>query len=75
MAADRELPPELHDAVLARGLAAATEQGVVGHDVTPFLLDFIQRETGGRSLDVNVDVYRGNVELGAEIATALAAER
>jgi pseudouridine-5'-phosphate glycosidase len=74
VAADRELPPELHDAVLARGLAAATEQGVVGHDVTPFLLDFIQRETGGRSLDVNVDVYRGNVELGAEIATALAAE-
>ena len=75
VAADRELPPELHDEVLARALAAAEAQGVAGHDTTPFLLDFIQRETGGRSLEVNIDVYRGNVALGAEIALALAAAR
>ena len=43
--------------------------------MTPFLLDFIQRETGGRSLEVNIEVYRGNVHLGAEIALALAAGR
>ncbi len=73
VAPDHELPPEVHDEVLARALAAAAEQGIGGHDTTPFLLDFIQRETGGRSLDVNVDVYRGNVELGARIALALAA--
>ena len=36
------------------------------------LLDHMQRETAGRSLDVNVEVYRGNVALGAEIAAALA---
>ncbi|QIG41318.1 pseudouridine-5'-phosphate glycosidase [Microbacterium sp. 4R-513] len=71
--ADRQLPAEVHDDVLARALAEATERGVTGHDTTPFLLDFMQRETGGRSLDVNVEVYRGNVALGAEIATALAA--
>ncbi|GAA1988384.1 pseudouridine-5'-phosphate glycosidase [Microbacterium pumilum] len=75
VAAERELPPELHDEVLARALAAAAEGGIEGHDTTPFLLDFIQRETGGRSLDVNVDVYCGNVALGAEIAVALAAAR
>lgn len=75
VAADQELPPELHDAVLARALAAAADQGIGGHDTTPFLLDYIQRETGGRSLDVNVEVYRGNVALGAEIALALAAGR
>ena len=69
----RQLPPDLHDDVLARALAAAAAQGVSGHDTTPFLLDFMQRETGGRSLDVNVEVYRGNVSLGAEIAAALAA--
>ena len=72
VAHDRELPPELHDEVLARALAAAAEAGVEGHDTTPFLLDYIQRETGGRSLDVNIEVYRGNVSLGAEIALALA---
>jgi pseudouridine-5'-phosphate glycosidase len=69
---DRQLDPALHDDVLVRALAAASAAGVTGHDTTPFLLDFMQRETGGRSLDVNVDVYRGNVRLGAEIAAALA---
>jgi pseudouridine-5'-phosphate glycosidase len=72
VAPDRQLDPGLHDDVLARALAAADQKGVSGHDTTPFLLDFMQRETGGRSLDVNVDVYRGNVELGARIALALA---
>lgn len=72
VAVDRQLDPALHDDVLARALAAAAEAGVTGHDTTPFLLDFMQRETGGRSLDVNVEVYRGNVELGARIALALA---
>jgi len=75
VAPDRELSPEQHDEVLARALAAAAAQGVSGHDTTPFLLDFIQRETGGRSLEVNIAVYRGNVALGAEIALALAAGR
>ncbi|MFK4805301.1 pseudouridine-5'-phosphate glycosidase [Microbacterium sp. ZW CA_36] len=72
VAAERQLDPALHDDVLARALSAANASGVSGHDTTPFLLDFLQRETGGRSLDVNVEVYRGNVGLGARIATALA---
>jgi pseudouridine-5'-phosphate glycosidase len=72
VAPDRELDPRLHDQVLARALAAADAEGITGHDTTPFLLDYMQRETDGRSLDVNVDVYRGNVRLGAEIALALA---
>lgn len=74
VAEERQLPPELHDAVLARALAEADAQGVAGHDITPFLLDYMQRETGGRSLDVNVEVYRGNVSLGAAIALAIAAD-
>ena len=72
--ADRQLDPALHDDVLTRALAAADAQGVTGHDTTPFLLDFFQRETAGRSLDVNVAVYRGNVDLGARIARALAGD-
>lgn len=72
IAPEHELPLDLHNDVLARALAAADAQGISGHDTTPFLLDFVQRETGGRSLDVNVDVYRGNVALGAQIAAAMA---
>jgi pseudouridine-5'-phosphate glycosidase len=40
--------------------------------MTPFLLDYIQKATNGRSLQVNVAVYRNNVGLGGEIARALA---
>ena len=72
--ADRQLDPALHDDVLTRALAAADAQGVTGHETTPFLLDFFQRETAGRSLEVNVAVYRGNVDLGARIARALAGD-
>jgi pseudouridylate synthase len=67
-----QLDPEFHDRVLAEALDAASDAGVSGHDTTPFLLDHVQRATGGRSLEVNLAVYRGNVALGAEIARAVA---
>ena len=72
IAVAEQLDPQLHDRVLAEALAAADAAGVTGHDTTPFLLDFVQRATGGRSLEVNLAVYRGNARLGAEIARALA---
>lgn len=68
-----QLPPGEHDAVLARATAALAERGIGGQDATPFLLDFIRTETGGASLEVNVAVYRNNVDLGARIAVAVAA--
>ncbi|UOE44428.1 pseudouridine-5'-phosphate glycosidase [Agromyces larvae] len=72
VAAEAQLDPAEHDRILAAALAAAAEAGVTGHDSTPFLLDWVQRATGGRSLAVNLEVYRGNVALGAEIARAIA---
>ncbi len=72
VAEDRQLSPELHERVLAEAFAAAQARGVTGHDTTPFLLDFMQRETAGESLAVNLEVYRSNVALGAEIARAVA---
>jgi pseudouridylate synthase len=70
---DEQLPPELHDRVVAEAWQAAREQNIVGQDTTPFLLDHIVKATGGRSLDVNTAVYRNNVSLGAEIAKAMGA--
>ncbi|MER7771226.1 pseudouridine-5'-phosphate glycosidase [Kitasatospora sp. NPDC096140] len=69
----KQLPPEELDGILARARAEADRLGITGNASTPFLLDQIRRDTGGRSLEVNVEVYRGNVRLGGEIATALAA--
>lgn len=67
----KQLPPQELDAILARAWGEAENQGVVGNDTTPFLLDFIQRDTRGRSLEVNVEIYRGNVALGGQVAIAL----
>jgi pseudouridylate synthase len=69
---DKQLDPALHDRVLADALAAAREAGVRGKEVTPFLLDYVQQATGGTSVDVNLDVARGNIALAGQIATAWA---
>ena len=70
--AEHELDPAEHDRVLGEALAAMEAAGIGGHDATPYLLDHVQRATGGRSLDVNVAVYENNVALAGEIAKALA---
>ncbi|WKV74614.1 pseudouridine-5'-phosphate glycosidase [Streptomyces sp. PCS3-D2] len=71
--AGEQLDPELHDRVLAEALAACREQGITGQAVTPFLLGFLVRATGGASLEANLAAVRGNVRLGARIARAWAA--
>ncbi len=73
VAVDQQLDPELHDRVLAEALAACRERGITGQAVTPFLLDFLVRATGGASLEANLAAVRGNVRLGARIAGAWAA--
>ena len=69
---DKQLDPVLHRQVLAEAWEAAAQQGVGGHDTTPFLLDHIRRATGGRSLEANVDAYRNDIVVAAAIARALA---
>lgn len=71
IAEDKQFPPGELDVILSLAWAQAKKEGIYGKDTTPFLLDFIQRATNGRSLDVNVHVYRSNVSLGGEVATAL----
>ena len=70
---DEQLDPALHDRVLAEGFAAADRAGISGKDVTPFLLDFLSRETGGQSLEANVRLVIRNAGLAARIAVELAA--
>jgi pseudouridine-5'-phosphate glycosidase len=67
-----QLDPGVLDGALDAALALAQEQGVRGKAVSPFLLDRIQQVTGGTSVEVNLDIARGNVELAGQIATAWA---
>jgi pseudouridine-5'-phosphate glycosidase len=71
IAEDKQFPPAELDEILSLAWVRAEQEGISGKATTPFLLDFIQRATNGRTLDVNVEVYRSNVSLGGEVATAL----
>jgi pseudouridine-5'-phosphate glycosidase len=73
IAAGEQLDPAEHERVLADGLERARAAGVTGKAVTPFLLDHLHRATGGRSLEVNIAVARGNASVAGAIATAWAA--
>jgi pseudouridylate synthase len=68
---DEQLDPGLHDRVLREGLAAAERDGVSGKDATPFLLEYLARETEGASLEANVRLVLRNARLAAEIASEL----
>jgi pseudouridine-5'-phosphate glycosidase len=70
---ERQWDPKEHDRVLAIAFDAAKKAGVTGKAVTPFLLGFIVEESGGKSLEVNLDLARNNVRVAGEIAKAWAA--
>ena len=71
LAPDEQLDPILHDRVLSAGLEAADREGVAGKQITPFLLDFLHRETAGASLVANLRLVVRNAALAAEIAAAM----
>ena len=68
---DQQWDPAEHDRVLDEALAAADREGVRGKAVTPFLLSYIVEASGGRSLEVNLDLARNNIRVAADIARAL----
>ncbi len=70
---DQQWDPAEHDRVLAEALSLAVEAGVTGKAVTPFLLLKIVELSGGRSLEVNLDLARNNVRVAGRIATAWSA--
>ena len=70
-------PPASHavdrrdlDAVIEAALAEARAEGVVGKDVTPYLLTRLAGASDGRTLDANVALLEANARLAARIASA-----
>lgn len=70
---DQQLDRELHDRVLAEGLAIVERDRVSGKEVTPVLLAHFHRATGGASLATNIRIILANAALAARIAVAAAA--
>ncbi|MBD0338583.1 MAG: pseudouridine-5'-phosphate glycosidase [Thermoleophilia bacterium] len=58
--------------LIERAVAAAEAEGVTGQRVTPFVLDVLHRESGGRTQAVNERLIADNAALAAEVAVAYA---
>ncbi|NLG97946.1 MAG: pseudouridine-5'-phosphate glycosidase [Chloroflexi bacterium] len=65
------LPAEQIESVIHQALQEAEENGISGAQVTPFLLDRVNRLSGGASMQANLALLRNNARLAAQIATAL----
>lgn len=65
---DKAWDKKEHDRVLTKALQSAKNAGIRGKAVTPYLLEYIVSESGGRSLAVNLDLVRNNINVASEVA-------
>ena len=70
--AEAELPADQMNAAIAQALHEASVAGIGGKALTPFLLGRIVELTGEASLRANLALLENNVQVGAQIAVALA---
>jgi pseudouridine-5'-phosphate glycosidase len=68
--ANVRLDAKLVLAAVESALAGAARDGVRGGAVTPYLLDAVSRDTGGKTLNANLGLLESNARLAGEIATA-----
>jgi pseudouridine-5'-phosphate glycosidase len=66
-----EMPRELYETTLTKALADASDRGIVGRDVTPFLLERMRELTSGESVAVNLALLRHNARVAAALAGAM----
>jgi len=58
------------DKVIRKAIDQMNDEGITGKDTTPYLLSRIGEQTGGESLDTNVQLVLNNARLAAQIAVA-----
>jgi pseudouridine-5'-phosphate glycosidase len=70
-------PPALSlddvEGLIEQALEEASREGVSGQSVTPFVLSWLHRESGGRTLEANRALVADNAGLAAEIAVTYGA--
>ncbi len=66
--AKSEIPKNEMDDFIESALVQLSKQEILGKEVTPFLLKYVAKKTGGRSLEANIALALNNVALGIEVA-------
>ena len=69
--AEYAMDPDEINATIDRAIKDANSLGIKGKELTPYLLDHIQKLTGGRSLDSNIQLVYNNAALAAQIAAQM----
>ncbi|MBI3230945.1 MAG: pseudouridine-5'-phosphate glycosidase, partial [Burkholderiales bacterium] len=65
------MPEAEINGIITQALQDAKTEGYSGKNLTPFLLDRIQKLTQGRSLATNIALVKHNAQVGAKLAIAL----
>src|SRR5262245_45235319 len=68
---EHEVPANEIKIVIDEALEAAAREGVIGRDVTPFLLSRVAAKTEGRALGANIALLKNNARIAGAIAVAL----
>lgn len=71
---ENEMDAEAIENTIQEALREVEDQGIVGKDITPFLLDRIHSITGGKSLESNIALVLNNARVAALIAVELSKE-
>ncbi|XP_071501415.1 uncharacterized protein [Diadema antillarum] len=66
---------ELIEGAIQDAVSEASEQGIVGKDITPFILSRVNELTEGKSLKANMALIRNNAKVGSLIARELSSIR
>ena len=69
--AESEIPIEIMDPIIHSAIAKLNKRGIKGKMVTPFLLNYINEKTEGKSLGANISLALNNIQLGSKIAKNL----
>ncbi|XP_075458774.1 uncharacterized protein LOC142496176 isoform X2 [Ascaphus truei] len=62
---------QMIEEAVQRALEEARLQGILGKELTPFVLRRVNELTGGKSLESNIALVKNNAKVGSRIAVAL----
>jgi pseudouridine-5'-phosphate glycosidase len=63
------------ESLIKSALIAANSEGIQGKAVTPYLLGYLSKASGGATLKANMDLLVSNASVAAQIAVAHSAQR
>ena len=66
-----EIEKSIVDKWIDQAVKEASEQGIKGKALTPFLLSRIVEISGGRALSANIELVKNNARVAARIAKAM----